>query len=221
MRRPMSSLIFKSSVKMVCVRQINCHKSIASTEQVSRYRAGDLILMQEPNTVHMRSLKRKGKLICAPGLYRRIRSAIFVNNPALDVTALQQFTTPDMATAQVEGQSTIFCSLYLDINLPVWPTHLQELINFCSNKNKKLFSAFHFLAWAIRHKLRQEGIRRRRHWQCCWKVKDTDKTDGVHWSDHLVLQTECTSKSSVPIAAIGREKEEIFLRLQKRPNLQK
>ena len=67
-----------------------------------------------------------------------------------------------------------------------------------------------FIFWAIRHKLRQEGIRRRRHWQCCWKVKDTDKTDGVHWSDHLVLQTECTSKSSVPIAAIGREKEEIW-----------
>ena len=56
----------------------------------------------------------------------------------------------------------------------------------------------------------KEGLRRRRHWQCCWKIKDTDKTDGVHWSDHLVLQTECTSKSSVPIAAIGREKEEIW-----------
>ena len=63
---------------------------------------------------------------------------------------------------------------------------------------------------AIKHKLPQEGLRRRRHWQCCWKVKDTDKTDGAHWSDHLVLQTECTSKSSVPIAAIGREKEEIW-----------
>ena len=123
---------------MVCIRQINCHKTVASTEQVSSYRACDLVLIQEPNTSHIRSLQRKGKVICATGLRRKIRSAIYVNNHALDVTALHQFTTPDMATAQIEGQSTILCSLYLDINLPVWPTHLQDLILFCSNKNKKL-----------------------------------------------------------------------------------
>lgn len=123
---------------MVCIRQINCHKSIASTEQVPQYRASDIVLLQEPNTSTIGTLKQKGKVICASGLRRLIRSVIYVSNRAIDVTSLQQFTTPDMATAQIEGQSTIVCSLYLDIKLPVWPSHLQDLILFCTNKNKKL-----------------------------------------------------------------------------------
>ena len=123
---------------MVFIRQINCHKSIASTEQVSRFRDCDVVLLQEPNTSFLRSLNQNGKVFCAAGLRRRIRSAIFLKNQSLDLTVVPQFTTPDFVTVQIEGQSTMLCSAYLDINKNVWPDLLQDLTAHCARKLIKL-----------------------------------------------------------------------------------
>ena len=123
---------------MVLIRQLNNHKTIASTVQVSRFRTCDVVLLQEPNTTFLRSLNAHGKVFCATGLRRHIRSAIFLKNTSLDLTIVPQFTSPDFVTVQIEGQATMLCSAYLDINKEVWPDILQNLTAHCRRKRIKL-----------------------------------------------------------------------------------
>ena len=123
---------------MVIVRQLNCHRTVASTELVRRFRACDLTLIQEPNTTFIKSLQRSGKVFCAKGQNRRVRSLIYLNNRSLDLTMLTQFSDPDICTVQIENQRLIFCSAYLDYKKPAWPPVLCDLVAFCSKNNFKL-----------------------------------------------------------------------------------
>ena len=124
---------------MTCIKQINAHKSSASTEQIAKYKA-DFILAQEPNVGMLNTLRRVGKLFHVSGAQRRrIRSIIYQKNPNYDCTVIPEFSTNDIVTIQLEGQDTVLCSAYLDSKiLPAWPAVLTSLSAFCKMRKLKL-----------------------------------------------------------------------------------
>ena len=116
------------------VMQLNCGKRTASTSDVYNWKKCDIALIQEPNRGCINDLRKHGKVYIHSKL---ARSLIFI--PAnIDVTILSKYTNEDCATIQLEKQDLVICSAYLDINKPVWPVILHELIQFCSANRKRL-----------------------------------------------------------------------------------
>ena len=115
------------------VRQLNCGKRTTATDNIRTWKDTQIVLLQEPNCVTLRSLRQFGNIYSLP----LARAAICIK-PGIDSTLMSDFSDRDVTTIQLEGQRTIICSAYLDIKTAAWPALLYNLVSHCQTKNLKL-----------------------------------------------------------------------------------
>ena len=114
--------------------QLNCGKRTASTLEIPKWRFPDILLIQEPNWNLLKQISKFGNVYSFDNHSR----AIIYTKSNIDATQIPSFTNKDVIAIQLEKQNTILCSAYFDINLPVWPKELNDLVIHCQSTGTRL-----------------------------------------------------------------------------------